>query len=62
MAQFDVYRNKNANSRVDIPFLLDVQSDLLAHIDTRVVIPLAKAGSFSGPPGATLNPLFEFGG
>ena len=29
MAQFDVYRNANTATRARIPYLLDVQSDLL---------------------------------
>ena len=62
MAQFSVYRNKNANTKADIPFLLNVQSDLLDHLDTRVVIPLAKAKSFGGPPSAVLQPIFKIGG
>ncbi len=41
MAQFDVYRNRNAASKARFPLLLDVQSDLLESLATRVVIPLA---------------------
>ena len=62
MAQFSVYRNKNARTKSDIPFLLDVQSDLLDHLGTRVVVPLAKAKSFGGPPSESLKPVFEVGG
>lgn len=45
MAQFDVYRNRNAASRGRFPFLLDVQADLLESLATRVVVPLAPASS-----------------
>ena len=62
MAQFSVHRNKNPRTREAIPFLLDVQSDLLGHLDTRVVIPLAKARSFGGPPSEALKPIFDIGG
>ena len=62
MAQFSVYRNKNAHTKADIPFLLNVQSDLLDHLETRVVIPLAKAASFGGLPSETLKPIFKIGG
>jgi len=62
MAQFFVYRNKNSRTRADIPYLLNVQSDLLDHLDTRVVIPLAKAASFGGPASETLKPIFKIGG
>ena len=41
MAQFDVYRN-TAPSKSRVPYLLDVQADLLGVLATRVVIPLVK--------------------
>ncbi len=62
MAQFSIYRNKNPRTKVDIPFLLDVQSNLLDHLDTRVVIPLVKTQSFGGPPSEALKPVFDIGG
>ena len=62
MAKFSVHRNKNPRTRAEIPFLLDVQSDLLDHLDTRVVVPLAKARSFGGPPSEALKPVFDIGG
>ena len=43
MAQFDVYQNRNPDSNQAIPFLLDVQADLLSHLATRVVVPLVSA-------------------
>ena len=61
MAQFSVYCNTNPRTRTDIPFLLNVQNDLLDHLATRVVIPLAKVKSFSGPPSAVLHPIFKIG-
>lgn len=42
MAQFDVYRNSGKYSRI-VPFVVDVQSDILSGFDTRVVIPLQSA-------------------
>ena len=39
MARFDVYANPGAHATIT-PFLLDVQSDLLDGLDTRMVIPL----------------------
>jgi toxin CcdB len=41
MARFDVYRNGGAHADA-VPYLLDVQSDLLHGLDTRVVIPLRR--------------------
>lgn len=40
MAQWTLHRNPNAATRKDIPYLLDVQSDLLSALGTRVVVPL----------------------
>ena len=61
MGQFSVYRNRNPRTSIDIPFLLNVQSDLLDHLATRVVIPLARAKSFNGPPSDVLQPVFKIG-
>jgi len=62
MAQFDVHRNPNAATRARIPYLLDVQSDLLDPIATRVVVPLCKPEVLSGKPAERLNPAFEIEG
>jgi toxin CcdB len=43
MAQFDVYLNLNPATRNTIPYLLDVQADLLDSLSTRVVVPLILA-------------------
>lgn len=40
MGQFAVYRNKNPRSKATYPYLLDIQTDLLAELKTTVVIPL----------------------
>ena len=45
MARFDVYRNAGPHAR-EVPFLLDVQSDLLAGMETRVVVPLRRRDKF----------------
>ncbi len=42
MAQFDVYKNENELTNQKVPYLLDVQNDILDSINTRVVIPLVK--------------------
>jgi len=42
-------------------YLLDVQADLLAGLDTRVVVPLFPESS-APPPMANLNPVFEING
>jgi toxin CcdB len=58
MAQFDVYENPNPASRKSIPYLLDVQTDLLDSLATRVVVPLVAAASMP-TPGRHLNPAFS---
>jgi toxin CcdB len=60
LAQFTVYRNKNVRSRAVYPLLVDVQSDLLADLQTRVVIPLSKAAALTKRPVSELTPLIEF--
>ena len=60
MAQFDVYENPNPTSRKTIPYLLDVQTDLLDSLATRVVVPLATVTTIPNP-GRHLNPVFSIG-
>lgn len=60
MAQFDVYRNSGKYSRI-VPFVVDVQSDILSNFDTRVVIPLQSAEFIRSENIdiiSKLNPLF----
>jgi len=40
MAQFRVYENTNRATKQRVPYLLDIQSDLLGDLQTTVVIPL----------------------
>lgn len=58
MAQFDVYENRNPESKQTIPYLLDVQADLLDNLATRVVVPLVTASS-TGKAAKNLNPQFN---
>eukprot|EP01156_Anaeramoeba_ignava_P010194 Anaeramoba_ignava/a479057_92.p2 GENE.a479057_92~~a479057_92.p2 ORF type:complete len:102 (-),score=8.73 a479057_92:1228-1533(-) len=49
MGQFEVYLNNNPKTNEKVPYLLDVQNDLLSSLNTRVVIPLAiDVNSFKG--------------
>jgi len=50
VAQLTVYRNKNPRSKAIFPLLVDVQSDLLDDLQTRVVIPLTKAAALAKNP------------
>lgn len=58
--QFTVYRN-NGNSRA-YPFLLDVQSDIIGELHTRIVIPLFPFEAFNGRPAQRLNPVISVDG
>lgn len=62
MAQFAVYRNINPATRAAVPLLLNVQSDLLAELGTRVVVPLYAASTLQGKMLKTLTPRFEIEG
>ena len=53
MARFDVYRNPAGEG-----CLLDIQADLLSHLNTRVVVPLLPLSN-APQPARTLNPCFE---
>lgn len=57
MAQFDVYRNPAAEPDDGFPYVLDIQSDLLQHLNLRVVVPLVRA-DIVDPPLPGLNPRF----
>jgi toxin CcdB len=61
VAQFDVYRNDNSETGDRFPFLVDVQAELFEDLQTRVVIPLAKADPASFPM-AYLTPTVSFDG
>lgn len=62
MAQFSVYRNKNARTKATFPYLVDVQSDLLDPLNTRVVIPMTKAAALIRRPVSHLTPELTFNG
>lgn len=56
MAKYDVHEYRSGDG-----YLLDVQADLLDHLNTRVVVPLLP--QLQAPqPAARLNPVFEIDG
>ena len=61
MAQFDVYLNPNPDSKAAIPYLLQVQSELLESITTCVVVPLVRT-SQRKTPAKYLNPRLDIEG
>ncbi|MDX8399989.1 MAG: CcdB family protein [Gallionellaceae bacterium] len=62
MARFEVFRNSGSFAD-DVPYLLDVQSDLLQGLDTRVVVPLRRRDRFPASQiPQRLTPVFEIEG
>jgi toxin CcdB len=62
MAQFSVYKNKNPKTRSTYPYLVDVQSDLLSDLGTRVVVPLIKRSPSAKKPIKNLMPVVRVEG
>lgn len=60
MARFDVRANLNRATRERVPYLLELQADMLAALDTCLVAPLVPATEF-GPAATRLNPAFRIG-
>jgi toxin CcdB len=60
VGQFTVYRNTSPRSKATYPLLVNVQSDLLEELQTRVVIPLTRVAALTKKPVAQLMPAIEF--
>jgi len=43
MAQFDISRNTNQTSKIDVPFIMDIQSNSVSLLESRIVVPLRRA-------------------
>ncbi|KQV42885.1 hypothetical protein ASE26_02950 [Duganella sp. Root198D2] len=62
MARFDIYVNPGRNHR-NIPYLVDVQSNVISGLATRIVVPLRPLAGFSSsalPP--DLFPIIQIDG
>ena len=59
MAQFDVWKN-TTGSAATLPYFVEVQSDFLDDLASRVVIPMVSAAD--GRSAKYLNPEIEVGG
>ena len=55
--QFDVYRNV-VEQQKHIPYLVDIQSDILSLLHTRVVVPLIRPAAF-GRQSTRLHPTLQ---
>jgi len=62
MAQFRVYENNNRTTKQRVPYLLDIQSDLLDDLQTTVVIPLCPKSIIDRVVMAKLCPILEING
>lgn len=60
MARFEVRANLHRATRARVPYLLDLQADMLSALDTRLVAPLVPVAEF-GPAATRLNPAFRIG-
>lgn len=58
MKQFDLYHNTDPDSCQTYPFFVDVQTDLLEQLTSRVVIPIAAANNAKSFP-KNLCPIVE---
>lgn len=47
MNQFDIFRNINPKSSKDVPFLINLQSDPLDLLTSKIVAPLRKEADYS---------------
>lgn len=62
MAQLATYRNRNPDTVSEVPFLVDVQSDLLSQLNTRVVIPIYRRSAAKLQSITRLTPEVEIEG
>jgi len=62
MTAYSVFQNPNPGTSEAVPFLLDVQSELLSSLNTRVVVPLYRTQASRVQPIAHLTPQVSFQG
>lgn len=60
MAQFDVYPNPSKVSKAHYPYLVDIQSNLLSDLATRIIVPLGKRSAFGDEAMQGLTPEISF--
>ncbi|MEQ8268525.1 MAG: CcdB family protein [Parvibaculum sp.] len=61
MAQYDVHINPNPQARDLNPYLVDLQSDHLSHLETRLIAPLVPVEGRQQPV-RRLHPVVEIDG
>ncbi len=60
MAQFDVYVNRGPSAEA-YPFYMDVQANVLAALETRMVVPLSRRLAFRDRILPVLTPRVDLG-
>ena len=62
MAQFDVYPNSNKKTRLNFPYIVDIQNPIINELSTRLVIPLGNAKAFQNRALNKLTPEIDYEG
>jgi len=60
MTAYSVFRNPNPRTNAAIPFLLDVQSEVLSMLGTRAVVPLYRTDAADVHAMSRLTPVVTF--
>ncbi len=59
MEQFTLYKNQDKHSKKTYPYFINVQSDLLNTLNSRLVIPLSPLKSLNNTNAKKLCPIIE---
>jgi len=59
MSQYTLYKNENRNTKKSYPFFVNVQSDLLDDLNSRIVIPLSPLKMLNDNNVKKLCPIIE---
>ncbi len=62
MSQYTLYENENKNTKKTYPYFVDVQSDILVELNTRIVIPLTPLNTLNNTTAKKLCPTIEISG
>lgn len=62
MAYLDVYPNPNKAAARQLPYLVEIQAELLGSLPTAVVVPLGLPGVVDHTPVLRLNPMVSMDG
>ena len=55
MAQFDIVENRGRSAKTGVPYLLDIQSDAVSILETRIVAPLRRKKDYPAEPISKLH-------